>query len=208
MSTCCLGTPDPLACLLRNLCAGQEATVRTGHGTTDWFKIGKGVHQGCILSPCLFNLDAEYLMRNAGLEEAQAEIKIAGRNINNLRYADDTTLMAESEEELKSLLMKVKEESEKVGLKLNIQKTKIMASGPITSWQIDGETMETVTDFIWGRGSKITADGDSNHEIKRRLLLGIKAMINLDSILKSRHYFTNKDLSSESYGFSSSLVWM
>jgi len=133
---------------LRNLYAGQEATVRTGHGTIDWFQIGKGgVCQGCILSPCLFNLYAEYIMRNAGLEEAQAGIKIAGRSINNLRYADDTTLMAESEEELKSLLMKVKEESEKVGLKLNIQKTKIMASGPIISWEIDGETVETVRDF-------------------------------------------------------------
>ena len=131
-------------CLLRNLYAGQEATVRTGHGSTDWFQVGKGVRQGCILSPCLFNFYAEYIKRNAGLDEAQAGIKIARRNINNLRYADDTTLMAESEEELKSLLMKVEEESEKVGLKLNIQKTKIMASGPITSWEIDGETMETV----------------------------------------------------------------
>ena len=128
---------------MRNLYAGQEAAVRTGHGTTDLFQIGKGVCQGCILSPCLFNLYAEYIMRNAGLEESQAGIKIARRNINNLRYADDTTLMAESEEELKNLLMKVKEESEKVGLKLNIQKTKIMASSPITSWQIDGETVET-----------------------------------------------------------------
>ena len=135
--------------ILRNLYAGQEATVRTRHGTTDWFQIGKGVRQGCILSPCLFNFYAEYIMRNAGLEEAQAEIKIAGRNINKLRYADDTTLMAESEEELKSLLMKVKEESEKVGLKPNIQKTKIMASGPITSWEIDGETVETVADFFF-----------------------------------------------------------
>ena len=134
--------------------AGQEATVRTGHGTTDWFQIGKGARQGCILSPWLFNLYAEYIMRNARLEEAQAGIKIAGRNINNLRYADDTTLMAESEEELKSLLMKGKEESGKVGLKLNIQKTKIMASGPITSWQIDGETVETVSNFIF-LGSKI-----------------------------------------------------
>ena len=164
------------------LYAGQEATVRTGHGTTDWFQIGKGVHQGCILSPCLFNLYAEYIMRNAGLEETQAGIKIARRNINNLRYADDTTLMAESEEELKSLLMKVKEESEKVGVKLNIQKTNIMASGPITSWQIDGET---VADFILG-GSKITVNGDCSHELKRRLLLGGKVMTNLDSILKSR----------------------
>ena len=180
-----MGIPDHLTCLLRNLYAGQEATVTTGHGTTDWFQIGKEVRQGCILSPWLFNLYAEYFMRNAGLEEAQAGIKIAGRNINNLRYADDTTLMAESEEELKSLLMKVKEESEKVGLKLNIQKMKFMASGPITSWQIDGETMETVTDFIF-LGSKITVDGDCNHEIKRRLLLGKKAMTNLDSILKSR----------------------
>uniref|UniRef100_A0A4W2CHN0 Reverse transcriptase domain-containing protein n=1 Tax=Bos indicus x Bos taurus TaxID=30522 RepID=A0A4W2CHN0_BOBOX len=164
---------------------GQEATVRTGHGTTDWFQIGKEVRQGCILSPCLFNLYAEYIMRNAGLEEAQAGIKIAKRKINNLRYADDTTLMAESEEELKSLLMKVKERSEKVGLKLNIQKTKIMASGPITSWEIDGETVETVSDFIFG-GSKITVDGDRSHEIKRHLLLGRKVMTNLDSILKSR----------------------
>ena len=141
-----MGIPDHLTCLLRNLYAGQEATVRTRHGTRDWFQIRKGVHQGCILSHCLFNFYAEYIMRNAGLEEVQAGVKIAGRNINNLRYIDDTTLMAESEEELKSLLMKGKEESEKVGLKLNIQKTKIMASGPITSWQIDGET---VADFIF-----------------------------------------------------------
>ena len=162
-----MGIADHLTCLLRNLYAGQEATVRTGHGTTDWFQIGKGVHQGCILSFCLFNLYAEYIMRNTGLDEAQAGIKIAGRNINNLRHADDTILMAESEEELKSLLMKVKEESEKVGLKLNIQKTKIMASdlSPITSWQIDGETLEIVSDFIFV-GSKITADGDCSHEIK------------------------------------------
>ena len=144
-----MGIPDHLTCLLRNLYAGQRAIVRTGHGTTDWFQIGKGVHQGCILSPCFFNLYAEYITRNTGLEEAQAGIKIAGRNINNLRSTDDTTLMAESEEELKSLLMKVKEESEKVGLKLNIQKTKIMAPGPITSRQIDEETVETVADFIF-----------------------------------------------------------
>ena len=143
-----MGIPGHLTYLLRNLYVGQEATVRTGHGATDWFQKGKGVHQGCILSPC-FNLYAEYIMRHAGLEEAQAGIKIAGRNINNLRYADDTTLMAEGEEELKSLLMKVKEKSEKVGLKLNIQKSKIMASGPVTSWQIDGETMKTVSDFIF-----------------------------------------------------------
>ena len=144
-----MGIPDHLTCLLRNLYAGQEATVRTGHGTTDWFPVGKGVCQGCILLPCLFNLYAEYIMRNAGLDEAQAGIKISGRNINNLRYADDTTLMAESEEKLKSLLMKVKEESENVGLKLNIQKTKIMTPGPTTSWQIDGETMETVSSKIF-----------------------------------------------------------
>ena len=155
-----MGIPDHLTCLLRNLYAGQEATVRAGRGTTDWFQIGKGVHQDCILSPYLFNLYAEYIMRNAELEEAQARIKIAGRNISNFRYAVvDTILTAESEEELKSLLMKVKEESEKVGLKLNIPKTKIMASGPITSWEIDGETVETVSDFILG-GTKITADGD------------------------------------------------
>ena len=144
-----MGIPDHLTCLLRNLYAGQQATVRTGHRTTDWFHIGKGVRQGCILSPCLLKLYAEYIMRNVGLEEAQAGIKIARRNINNVRYADDTTLMAESKE-LKSLLMKVKEESEKVGLKLNIQKTKIMASGPITSWQMGGETVETVTDDFLG----------------------------------------------------------
>ena len=165
-----MGIPDHLTCLLRDLYAGQEATVRIGHGTTDRFLIRKGVRQGCILSPCLFNFYVEYIKRNAGLDEAQAGINIAGRNINNLRYADDTTLMAESEEELKSLLMNVKVESEKVGLKLNIQKTKIMASGPTTSWEIDGETMETVRDFIF-LGSKITAGGDCSHEIKGCLLL-------------------------------------
>ena len=163
-----MGIPDHMTHLLRNLYADQEATVRTGHGTTDWFQIGKGVCQGCILSPCFFNLYAEYIMRNAGLEEAQARIKIARKNINNLRYADDTTLMAESEEELKSLFLKVKEESEKIGLKLNIQKTKIMVCDPITSWEIDGEIVETVSDFILG-GSKIMADGDCSHEIKRHL---------------------------------------
>ena len=159
-----MGIPDHLTCLLRNICAGQEATIRTGHGTTDWFQIGKGVCQGYILSPCLFNLCAEYIMRNAGLEEAQAGMKIAGRNINNLRYADDTNLMAESEEELKTLLMKVKEESEKVGLKINIHKTK--------SWYLVlslhgryGETVEAVSDFIF-LGPKIPADGDCSHEIK------------------------------------------
>ena len=154
-----MGIPDHLTCLLRNLYAGQEATVRTGHGTTDWFQMGKGVHQGCMLSPLFFNLSAENIMQNVRLFEAQAGIKAARRNINTLRYADDTTLMAESEEELKSLLMKVKEENEKSGLKLNIQKMKSMASSSITLWQIDGETVETVTYFILG-GSKITADGD------------------------------------------------
>ena len=161
-----MGISDYLTCLLRNLYAGQEATVRTGGGITDWFQIGKGVRQGCILSSCLFNLYAAYIISNAGLEEAQAGIKITRRNINNLRCADDTTLMAESEEELKSLFTKVKKEGEKVGLKLSIQKTKIMASGPITSWEIDGETVETMSDFIF-LGSKITAHGDCSHEIKR-----------------------------------------
>ena len=203
-----MGIPDYLTCLLRSLYAGQEATVITGHGTTDWFQIGKGVRQGCMLSPCLFNFYTEYTMRNAGLEEAQTGIKIARRNINNLRYADDTTLMAENEEELKILLMKVKEESEKVGLKFNIQKTKIMASGPITLWDIDGETVETVTDFIF-LGSKISADGDCSHEIKRRLLLGRKVMTNLESILKSRDItLPTKVCLSQGYGFSSGHVWM
>ena len=176
--------PDHLTCLLRNLYAGQEATVRIGHGTTDWFQIGKGVCQSCVLSPCLFNLYAVYIMRNTGLEETQTGIKIAGRNINTLRYSDDNTLMAESEEELKSLLMKVKVESETAGLKLNIQKTKIMASGPITPWEIDRETVETMSDFIF-LGSKITADGDCSHEIKRCLLLGKKAITNLLLLLLS-----------------------
>ena len=179
-----MGIPDHLTYLLWNLYAGREATVRTGHGITEWFQTGKGVHLGCVLSPCLFNLYAEYIMKNAGLEEAQAGIKITGRNINRLRHAVYTTLMAESEEELKSLLINMKEESQKLGLKLNIQKTKIVASGPVTSWQIDGETMETVADFILG-GSKITADGDCSHEIKRCLLLGRKVMTNIDSILKA-----------------------
>ena len=179
-----MGISDHLFCFLRNLYVDQEATVRTRNETVDWFKIRKGEHQVCILSPCLFKLYAEYIMRNARLDEAQAGIKTARKSINNLRYADDTTLLAESKE-LKSLLMKAKEESEKVGLKLNIQKIKIMASGPITLWQIDGETMKTVTNFILG-GSKSTADGDCSHEIKRRLFLGSKVMTNLDSILKSR----------------------
>ena len=179
-----MGISDHLPCLLRNLYAGQEATVRTAYGTTYWFQIGKGVHQGCILPPCLFNLYAEYIMLNAKLDEAQARIKIAGRNINNLRYADNTTLMAESEEELKSFLM-IKEESEKAGLKLNIQKTKIMAPGLITLWQIQREKVETVTDFIL-LGSKITADTDCSHEIKRCMFLGRKGITNLNSVLKSR----------------------
>ena len=164
---------------------GQEATVRTLHGTTDWFKIGKGVWQGCILSPCVFNLHAEYIMWNAGLNKSQAGVKTAGRNINNRRYTANITLTAESEEELKSILMRVKEESEKVGLKLNIQKTKIMVFGSIMSWQLDGEKVEAVTDFIF-LGSKITVDGDWSHGIKRYLLLRRKAKTNLDSILKCR----------------------
>ena len=179
-----MGIPDHLTFPLRNLYAGQEATVRIGHGTTDWFQIRKGVCQDGILPPCLFNLHAEYIMWNARLDEAQAGIKIARRNINNHRYADDATIMAESKE-IKSLLMKLKEKNEKLGLKLNIQKIKIMATSPITSWQIDGETVEIVTDFIF-LGSKITAHGDCSHEIKRHLLLGRKAMINLDSILKRK----------------------
>ena len=182
-----IGIADNLSCLLRNLFAGQEATVRTGHGTTHWFQIGKGVCQGCILSPCLFNLYTEYIMRNAGLDEAQEGIKTVGRNINYLRYANNITLMAESEEELNRLLMKMKEENENIGLKLNIQKTKIMASGPITSWQIDGENLETVRDFNF-LASKITADSDCSHESKRHSLLGRKILINLDSILKSRDH--------------------
>ena len=182
-----MGIPDHLTCLLRNLCEGQVATVRTEHGTTDWFQIGKGVCQGCILSPCLFNFYAEYIIRNAGLEEAQAGIKIARRNINNLRYADDTTLMAESKE-LKSLLMKVKEESEKVSLKLNIQKTEIMASSPISLWQIHGET---VADFIFW-GSKITADGDCSHEIKTLTPWKESYEQPRQHIKKQRHYFANK----------------
>ena len=201
-----MGIPDHLTYLLRNLYGGQEVTVRTGYGTKDWFQIEKGVRQGCILSLCLFNLYAEYIMRNAGLEEAQSGIKIAGRNINNLRYADDTTLMAESEEELKSLLMKVKEEGEQVGLKLNIQKTKIMASGPITSWKIDWEKMKTrETLFFWAPKSlqMVTAA----MKLKRCLPLGRKVMTNLDSILKSRDITlpTKVHLVSD---FSSGHVWM
>ena len=180
-----MGIPDHATCLLRNMYAGQEATVRITHRTMNWFQIGKGVHQGCVLLSYLFNLYADYVMQNARLDEAQAEIKIARRNINNLRYADDTTLMAGREEELKRFLMKVKE-SEKTGLKLNIQKTKMMASSPNIPWQIYGGKMETVTNFIF-LITKITADGeDCSHEIKRRLLLGRKPMTNLDNILKSK----------------------
>ena len=177
-------TRPPDLPLEKSVCR-SGSNFRTRHGTTEWFQTGKGVCQGCILSPCLFHFYAEYIMRNTGLDEAQAGIKIPGRNISNLRYADDTTLMAESKEDLRSLLMKVKEQGEKVGLKLNIQITKIMPCGPITSWQIDGETVETVTDLTF-LGSKITADGDCSHEIKRCLFLGRRAMPNLDSILKSR----------------------
>ena len=183
-----MAIPDHLTCLLRNPYAGQEATVRTEYGTTDWFQIGKGVCQVCILSPCLFNFYAEYIMRNARLDKAQAGIKTAGRNINNLIYTDDTTLIAENKGELKNLLMKVKEESEKAGLqllKLNIQKVKIKVSDPVNSWQIDGETMETVADFIF-LGSKITADSDCSQEIKRLLLLERKAMTIRYSVLESR----------------------
>ena len=180
-----MGTPDYLTCLLRNLYVGQEATVRMGHGIIDWFKIGKGICQGCIFLFFLFNLYAEYIVRNPGLDESQAGVKIIGINVNNLKYVEDATLMAESEKKLKSLLMKVKEESEKAGLKLNIQVAKIMSSGPITSWQIDGKKVETRTDFIF-LASKITADSDCSHKIKRWLLLIRKIMTNLDSILKSR----------------------
>ena len=175
-----MGIPAHLICFLRNLYAGQQSTVRTRHGTTDLFKIGKGIHQGCILSPCLFNFYARYIMGNAGLEDSQARIKIVRRNNNNFRYADDTILMLESKEELKSLLMRVKAESAKSGLKPNIQKFKIMASSPITSWQIDREKLETVTDFLF-LSYKITADSDCSHKIKRCLLLGRKAKTNLDS---------------------------
>ena len=203
-----MGIPDYLTCLLTNLYAGQEATVRTRHGTTEWFQIGKGVCQGCILSLCLFNLYAEYISWHAGQDEAQTWIKIAGRNINNIRYADDTTLTAESKEELKSLLMKLKEESEKkkAGLKLNIQKMKIMASGLITSWQIDGETAETVTDFISG-GSKITGDGDCSHEIKRCLMqfqfswTYWHLLSSMWSLLKNVLYVLEKNVFSAAFGW-------
>ena len=191
-----------------DLYARQEATVRSGHGTTDWFQIGKRVYQSCILSPCLFNFYSEYIIRNARLDEAQAGIKISRININNPRHVDDTTLMAESEEEIKSLLMKVKQESEKVCLKLNLQKTKTMASSSIASWQIDGDKMETMTDFIF-LASKITADGDFSHEIKRDFLLGRKAMTNLDSMLKSKDFILPTKIHLvKAMVFSSSHVWM
>ena len=181
-----MGIPDHFTCLLRNLYVVQEATVRTLYGTTDWFKVEKGVGQGCLLSPCLFNMYTEHIMRNAGLDELQASIKIDGRNIDNRRIADDTSIMAESKEKLKSLLMRVKEESERAGLKLILKKrTKIMASGPITSWEVEGEKVEVVPDFLF-LGSKITADGDCSHEIRRRLLPGRKTMTNLYSVIKSR----------------------
>ena len=203
-----MGIPDHLTCLLRNLYAGQEATVRTGHGTTDWFQIGKRVCQVCILSPSLFNFYAEYIMWNARLDEAQTGIKIARRNTNNLIYTDDITLMTEREEELKSLLMKVKEESEKSDLKLNTQKMKIMRSSSITSWQIDGETMETVTDFILG-GSKITCRWWLQPWNYRTLAPWKRSNDQpRQHIKKQKHYFADKGLSSQSYGFSSSHVWM
>ena len=192
---------------MRNLYADQEATVRTGHGTTDWFQIGKGVHQGCILSPCLFNFYAEYIMRNAGLEEAQAGIEITERNTNNLRYSDDTTLMAESEEELNSLLIKVKAESEKAGLKLNIQKTKIMASSPITSGHVNGEITETMTDFIF-LGSKSLLMVNAAMKLKDTCSLFIKSYDQpRQHIKKKRLLVVDKGLYSQSYGFSSSHVW-
>ena len=203
-----MGIPDHLTCLLRNPYAGQEATVRPGHGTTDWFQIGKGVLQGCMLSACLFNFYAKYIIRNAGLHQAQAGIKIVRRNINNLIYAYDTTLMAESEEELKSLLMKMKEECEKAGLKLNIQKPKITASSPITSWEIDGETVETVSGFILGAPKSlqmVTAD----MKLKDSYSLGKKSYGQRSQyIKKQRHHFANNGLSGQSCDFSSGQVWM
>ena len=194
---------DHLTCLLRNTYAGQETTVRTLHETTQWFKIGKGLQQGCILSPCLFNISTEYIMRNAGLDDSQAGNKTARKNINNLRCADDITLMAEIKGELKSLLMRVKEESEKSSLKFSAQKTKIMASGSITSWQIKGEHVEAERDFIF-LGFKITADDDCSHEIKRHLLLGSKASRQCSK--RQRHHFADKGPHSQSYDFSSGHV--
>ena len=202
-----MGKPDQLTCLLRNLYAGQEATVRTGHGTIDWFQMGKGVCQGCVLSTSLFNLYAEHIMRNAGLEKTQAGIKIASRNINNLRYSDDITHMEESEEELNSLLMKVQEESEKVGLKLNIQKMKIIASSPITSWQIDGEIMETVTDFIFGAPESLQMVTVAM-KLKDACFWKQSYDQPKQHIKKQRYHFAEKGPSSQSYSFSSSHVWM
>ena len=202
-----MGVPDPLTCFLRNLYVGQEATVRNFHGTTDWFQIEKEVQPGCILSLCLFNFYVENIMQNARLDESQAGIKTAGKNINNLRYVEDTILMAESKEELKCVLLTVIKDSEKAGLKLNIQKTMIIASHPITLWQIDGGKVEAVADFIF-LGSKIPVDGDCRHEIKRHLLLGRKTDKPRQHIKEQRHHFACKDLCSQSYAFSSSHVWM
>ena len=202
-----MGIPDHLTCLMRNLYAGQETTVRTGHGTSDWFQIGKGVRQGCILSPWLFNFYAEYIMRNTGLDETQAGIKIAGRNINNLRYANDATLMAESEEKLKSLVMKMKEKSEKVGLKLNIQKAKIMASDPMTSFEIDRETLETVTDLILGDPKSLQMVTAAK-KLKDACSLEKSYDQPRWCIKKQRHYFANKGSYSQSYGFFSSYAWI
>ena len=202
-----MGIPDHLTCILKNLYAGQEAAVRTRHGKTDCFQTGKGVHQGCILSPCLFNFYVEYVMLNARLDEAQARIKIAERNINKLRYVDDTILMAESKEQLKCLLMKVKEDSEKASLRLSLQKMKIMTSGPITSWQIIGEKMETVTDFIL-LSSKITVNGDYSHEIEMPAPWKKNYDKPRQHIKRQSHHFVNKGPYSQTYGFSSSYVCM
>ena len=202
-----MGIPDHLACLLRYLYSSQEATVRTGYGATDWFRIGKGVQQGGTLSLCSFNFYTEYIMQNARLDESQARVKIVRKNIDNLRYADDTTLMAESEEELKSLLMKVKEESGKLGLKLNIQKNKIMASSPIISWQIQGGEMQTMTDFLF-LDSKITVDDDCCHEFKTLAPWKESYDQLRPCIKKQRHHFANKGPYSQSYDFCSSHVWI
>ena len=203
-----LGVPEHITCLPRNLYGGQEATVRILHRTTNWFKIGKIVQQGCTLTFCLLNFYAEYITTNAWLDESQAGIKIVGRNINNFRYADNTILMAESKEDLNSLLMRVKEDSEKISLKLNIQKTKIMASSAITSWQIEEGKVEAMTNFLF-LGSNITVNSDCSHEIKGHFLLGRKAMTNLDCIVqKKRYYFADKGSYSQSYGFSSNHVRM
>ena len=202
-----MGIPEHVTCLFRILYVDQEATVRTKHETKVWFKIGKGVQQGHKLSPCLFNFNAQYIMRNVGWMNHSWNQDCQERNTNNFRYAGDTTLMAESEEEVKSLLVKVIDESEKAGLKHNIKKTKIMASSPITSWQIEGEKVEAVTDFIF-LGFKITVDGDCSHKIKRHLHFGRKAMTNLDSIKNQRRHLANKSLYSQNYGFSRGHVQM